>query len=125
VHTRWRSASILAAAVAAAGCGGSHRAAPPRPTLPPALAQRLATLSETVATKLDTGDPCGANAKAKELQQQATAAIARGEVPPPLRSPLLSAAGDLVARSPCVQQAPPEKEHGKDKHKGHKHGAGD
>jgi hypothetical protein len=110
---------------AATGCGGSHRAAPPRPTIPAALAQKLATLSDTVAAKLDAGDTCGANAAATELEKQSMAAIDRGEIPAPLRPPLLSAAGDLVAGSPCQPHPPPKKEHGKGKHKDHKHGEGD
>ena len=118
-----RSASILVAAAAVAGCGGSHHAAPPRPTIPRALAQSLATLSDTVALKLDAGDSCAAHDAATHLQQQTMAAISQGQIPPPLRSPLLSAADDLVGKTPCAPP-PPEKKHGKGKHEDHKHGEG-
>ena len=122
---RLRSLALLLTGLAAAGCGGTHRAvAPPRPTLPAGVASQLATLSESVANALDTGDGCTALALATELQKRSADAIARGQVPPTLRQPLRNATAELVGRVQCEPQ-PPEKEHGKGKHKGHKHGEGD
>jgi len=124
VRVRVLSLALCAVVAVAGGCGNHRAAVPPRPMLARALAERLATLSDTVAAKLTTGDGCGARDAARTLEQQTMKAIDRGEVPRRLRAPLLSAVGDLVDRTQCPPQ-PPREQHGKGKHKGHKHGEGD
>ena len=111
-------APIVVAGIAAvlAGCGAhSHRAAPPQPKLPRALAQQLASRSDDIARKLDAGDDCGALTSAQQLQQETVAAINEHRVPPAFQEPLSGAANDLVRRIQCT--APP-KDHGKGKEKG-------
>jgi hypothetical protein len=126
VRVRVLSLALCAVVAVAGGCGTHRAVAPPRPLLARAVAERLATLSATVAAKLTTGDGCGAHDAATMLEQQTMTAIDRGEVPRRLRAPLLGAVGDLVDRTQCPPQPPPRREeHGKGKHKGHKHGEGD
>jgi hypothetical protein len=121
--TRAAIAVTLGATVVLAGCGGgSHRAAPPQPKLPAAVAEQLATRSDDVANKLDAGDRCGALAAAQQLQHQTTAAINAGRVPAALQEPLSGAANDLASRITCPPkpqpQPPAEDKHGKGEHKG-------
>lgn len=110
-----------------AGCGGhaAHRALPPKPKLPRMLAAQLASLSDTVAQQLDAGDGCGALATADNLQSQALAAVADGQVPPALRRPLTRATTQLQSRIVCVQ-APSPPRHGKhgEHGKGNQNGQG-
>jgi len=111
-------APIVVAGIAAvlAGCGAhSHRAAPPQPKLPRALAQQLAARSDDVARKLDARDDCGALTSAQQLQQETIAAINQRRVPPAYQEALSGAANDLVRRIQCTA-------HGKGKGKGKGHG---
>jgi hypothetical protein len=117
-------ALTVAVAVVAGGCGGhAHRATPPLPKLPRALAYQLAARSDEVAAKLDAGDDCGALAAARNLQRETIAAINARRVPPALQEPLSGAANDLAARINCTSTpAPSDEEHrGKGKGKGGKH----
>ena len=115
-----RSAVLFAmSAVTVAGCGGAHRATPHPPKLPRELAAQLATLSDSVAAQLESGNDCGALAVARQLDTQTAAAIDGGRVPVSMRQPLRRAADDLVAGIQCTR--PPPAEHGKPK-KGEEHG---
>ncbi len=116
-----------------AGCGGSdERGAPPPPRLPAELAGRLAQRADTVAARLDAGDPCGAAREASGLQQASIAAINAGRVPERFQEELQAAVSELAAdaQQACASLPPPttaEQEHGRGKHKGKKkkHGDGD
>jgi hypothetical protein len=130
---------VLAAAIAAAGCGGHHPArftTRPRPKLPQALAVQLAAASADVARKLDAGDACGALAAARSLQRRTIEAINGGSVPRPLQEPLQATVTDLAARigctpppvSPALPPRGKKRGHGHQnhgKHKGHDGGEGD
>jgi hypothetical protein len=130
---------VVAATIAAAGCGGhghAQRSARPRPKLPHELAVRLAATSADVARRLDSGDTCGALAAARNLQQRTIDAINGGRVPGALQEPLQSAVTDLANRIRCTPQhvspppAAPAKKHGHGhedhgKHKGKGGGEGD
>jgi hypothetical protein len=112
------------------GCAGhtTTRFVVRKPTLPRVLGTQLATLSETVAAKLDAGDSCGALRTAEQLRSRALAAVATGKVRPALGARLTSATARLQAEIVCVP-APPRQpgheEHGNGKHKGHDRGEGD
>lgn len=130
--------AVVAAAIAAAGCGGhdhTKAAQRVRPKLPHMLAVQLAAASADVARRLDAGDTCGALARARSLQQRTIDAINAGRIPGPLQEPLQSAVTDLAARIRCTPlvsppAAPPAKKHGHGhddhgKHKGHDGDEGD
>jgi hypothetical protein len=129
--TRAAIAVTLGATVVLAGCGGSsHRAAPPKPKLPAAVAEQLAARSDDVANKLDAGDECSALAAAKQLQHETIAAINAGRVPAALQESLSGAANDLVTHITCTPpqpQPPAVDKHGNEEHKGKgkHHGEGD
>jgi hypothetical protein len=118
-----RSLATALAVALLAGCGGTHRSAPPPPKLGHALGVQFATLSDSVANRLRRGDACGARADATALRSQAAAAITAGEVPPPLRTPLTSATTRLVAQIQCLPPAPEEHKHGE--HHDHGDNGGD
>jgi hypothetical protein len=122
-------ALTVAVAIVAAGCGGrAHRATPPQPKLPLALAQQLAARSDEIAAKLDARDDCGALTAAQHLREETIAAINARRVPSALQEPLSAAANDLAARIQCTTPAPSDEKHsGKGKGKGHgkHHGEGD
>ena len=90
--------------VLAAGCGGSHRAAP---KLPRTLAVQFARAADAVAAAYDAGDTCGAQRRAVALQRSVTDAINRGQIPDGLQEPLSGGVNDLVARSSCTPPPPP------------------
>jgi hypothetical protein len=99
--------AALAAAclVFAAGCGSSTQgtAPPATPKLPQALAQRLASESDVVASALASGNACAAREAGSRLRADATASI--GHVPVRLQEPLSSGVNALVAALPaCVSQ---------------------
>jgi len=94
----------LTAALLFSGCGnGAERRTAPRPTLPRAVALRLAHASDGVAAALAAGDDCRARTLAQALQQQASAAAA----PTALRPQLQRATNDLARRIECVPPPPP------------------
>jgi hypothetical protein len=128
--------------LALAGCGGGEDdgddgAAPARPTLAAAPAERLAARSDTIAAKLAAGDECGAAHEADALAADAIAAVNAGEVPAPYQEELVARTQELVNAVNCpppVVQAPPEAdededddddEPGRGKKKGHKKKKGD
>ena len=117
----------LTAALLVSGCGnGAERRTAPRPTLPHAVALRLAHASDGVAAALAAGDGCHARALAQALEQQTTTAA----VPSALRPQLQRATSDLARRIECVPPPPPPtvavqpqdegNGHAKGKHKGEK-----
>jgi hypothetical protein len=121
------TAAGLTAALLLSGCGnGTERRAAPRPTLPRAVALRLAQASDDVAAALAAGDSCRARTLAEALQQQARSAV----IPTALRTQVQRATNDLARRIECIPPpAPPTvaehprragKEHDKGKHKGEK-----
>ena len=102
----WVSALIagLTAALLLSGCGnGAERRTARRPTLPRAVAVRLAHASDGVAAALAAGDGCRARTLAQALHQQASAAA----VPTALRPQLQRATSDLARRIECVPPPPP------------------
>jgi hypothetical protein len=114
------------AAVMLVACGGkSHRATPPQPKLPRALAQQLAAASDDVARKLDAGDSCGALASAQALQQQTIAAINARQVPPALQETLLGAVNGLPPQIQCTSSDGQGNGNGKGKGHGKHAGEGD
>ena len=114
-----RSALLFVAfVVTVAGCGGAHRATPHPPKLPRELAAQLATLSDSVAAQLESGNDCGALAVARQLETQTAVAINGGRVPVSLRQPLRRATDDIVGGIQCT----PPAAHGEPKPKGEEHG---
>ncbi len=110
------------------GCGGggaeTERTAP-GPRIERAAAERLAGLSDEVARRLETGDPCGAAEAAIQLRDGVTEAINAGAIPTIYLEDLSGLANELEAQIPvCAEVAPPpgekkkkdrEKEKDKDK----------
>lgn len=107
VHGAGRaSATALVVAVALAACGGddsasneTETAAPP--TLAAALVEELALVSDEVAELLEAGDSCAASQRAADLRERTLAAVERGDVPPQLEQPLVTAVEDLARRIVC------------------------
>lgn len=121
---RWPSAWLVAssAALVLSGCGSSSSPPPKRPpTIPAAVAERLATKADAVAAK----QGCAARAPAAKLLADLIAS--EGQIPSRYQEPLTSAVNDLVSRiPPCPEHQPPEHGKGHSKHKGHgKHGGDD
>jgi hypothetical protein len=104
--------SACSCALALAGCGGEERRTEPSPTLPAALAERLARDADIVAVRLEAGDPCGAASAAERLRRQAIAAVNGPAVPSALEEELLSNVQSLFDRtaracSAAATPAPP------------------
>ena len=109
-RARVRLPAVAAAVLVLAACGGTEERAQPPPTLPPALAERLAGEADAVAELLEAGDPCGAAKRATALHQATIAALNRpGEVPDALKEDLGAGAADLAdrAQSECAAAQPP------------------
>jgi hypothetical protein len=95
---------VLVFAIAAlAGCGGGADR-----TLESSLADRLASMSETVAGRLDAGDACAARTQLVRLEDEADAAIQAGDVPDGLVDGLREALGTLDASIVCEPQTAPQ-----------------
>jgi outer membrane biosynthesis protein TonB len=86
-----------------AGCGDSGDA-PSDPSIPTALAGRLAELSDEAAEELSVGDPCAAEETVDELEQQVEQT--QTEVPPELRGELEAGVQKLAAKIECVPLPP-------------------
>jgi hypothetical protein len=100
-------AATAACALAICACGESpsDTPAPRRSARPHALAEGLAARGETVASRLDSGDLCGAAIEADRLRAEAEAA--QSSVPAELRAPLTAAVRRLDAQVECPPQPPP------------------
>lgn len=120
---RWLA--IALGALAFAGCGsddGGKTAAEPA-AIPSATADRLAAMSERIATELDAGNVCGAAERADELSE----AVDRARLPARF-SEVGTVATTLVDQVNCPPPPPPPplppppppepKEEKKDKGKG-------
>jgi len=96
-------------AIAAAGCGGSAKATPPKPPpkLPRVLAQAWAQQADAIAASLAAGDGCTAESQAVALRGQITDAVSSRRVARRYVEPLLGAANALPDRIRCNPPAPP------------------
>ena len=100
-------AGAAACALAISACGDSKPDNSARATLPRALADGLATRGETVGSRLDAGDLCGAANEADLLRAEAEAAASSGRVPVEFRAPLRAAVRRLDAQIECPPPPPP------------------
>lgn len=120
---------VAFACLLAAGCGGGSGSPPASsggragPTIPHTVALQLASQADRVATDLRAGDGCRARDDATLLQQSASNAIAGGDVPASLATPLTSSVTTLAQRIVCHPPKPKPKPPGHDHHH-HKHGDG-
>jgi hypothetical protein len=81
---RWRNVLLTAcSALLLAGCGGEDPKVADRtgPTIERAVADQLATRSDTIANLPDGGDACGARKEAARLRDELTGAINDGAIP--------------------------------------------
>jgi hypothetical protein len=114
-------------ALALAACGGGEnqveRRTDTRPTIESAVAQRLASRSDKVATLLDSGDACGAKDEAARLRAELTRAINDRAIPELYLEDLSGAVNELEAQLPVceVVQPPPRDTDGEKKKKKDKH----
>jgi hypothetical protein len=113
--------SVALAALALTACGsGGGGTTTQAPALSAPTANRLATLSERVASDLDAGDTCHAAHAADDLQ----AAVQQADLPASLRPGVDEVTGRLVDEVNCPPPPPPP-EPKKDKHKSDKPKPGD
>jgi hypothetical protein len=118
-------------ALALAACGGGGSEVEPRtvtrPTIESAVAVRLASRSDKVASRLEDGDVCGAKKEAARLRAELTRAINGQSIPVLYLEDLSGAVNELEAQiPPCEVVQPPApdtngKEKGKKKGKKDKH----
>jgi hypothetical protein len=132
MSTRIRKAAGLAtllalAPIALAACGSSGddtTTTATRPAVSAATADRLAKLSDRIASNLDDGLTCDAAYAADQLKD----AVNHAELTATLRPGLEEVATDLVNQVNCPPPPPPpepEKKPKKDKHEEDEHGNGD
>jgi hypothetical protein len=114
---------IACAALGLAACGSSgDTSTTERPAVSATTANRLATLSDRIASDLDAGDTCHAAHAADDL----SSAVQESDLPAALRSGVDAAAGRLVDQVNCPPPPPPppeekkkeEKKDHKDEHQG-------
>jgi hypothetical protein len=125
-----RTVVVAFACLLAAACGGTsgspsassgRRAAP---TIPHTVALQLASQADRVAADLRAGDGCRARDDATLLQQATSHAIAGGDVPASLATPLTSSVATLAQRIVCRPPKPKPKPH-EHHHHDHHHKPGD
>jgi hypothetical protein len=126
----WKAAGpglllVLAAlGLAACGSGSDTTTTPARPAVSATTADRLAKLSDRIATDLDAGDVCHAAHAADDL----SAEVQESDLPANLRPGVEAVAGDLVNQVNCPPPPPPpepEPEKKPKKHEGDQRGKGD
>jgi hypothetical protein len=115
---------VALAALALSACGsGSDGPDAVAPALAPATADRLAKLSDRVASDLDSGDTCHAAHAADDLK----AAVEQADLPDSMRGSVDETAGRLVDEVNCPPPPPPPpekkkpKKPKKDEHHGDEH----
>ena len=102
-RVRLAAACASASLLAVTGCGGddTESSGIPRP-----LAEQLATASEAVAERLESGNPCEALRLATRLEGTARTAIANERIPPALAGELLASIQDLERSVDCAPATP-------------------
>jgi hypothetical protein len=120
--------ALAALCLAACGSGSEETTAPDRPAVSAATADRLAKLSDRIASDLDAGDTCHAAHAADDLRS----AVDESDLPAALRPGVDGAAGRLVDQVNCPPPPPPpapppqeEKKPKKDEHGNQDHGNGE
>lgn len=103
--------ALAALALSACGSGGADSTTATRPAVSAATADRLAKLSDRVATDLDAGDTCHAAHAADDLRT----AVEGSDLPASLRPAVDEVAGNLVDEVNCPPPPPPPPEQ---KHEG-------
>jgi hypothetical protein len=101
--------------LALAACGGGEneveRRTDTRPVIESAVAERLASRSDKVATLLDSGDACGAKDEASRLRAELTQAINDRAIPELYLEDLSGAVNELEAQLPvCAVVQPPSRD---------------
>jgi hypothetical protein len=125
IRKRWKaaaSATVLALAalvIAACGSGGETSTVQP-PPVSAATADRLAKLSDRIASDLDAGDTCHAAHAADDL----SAAVREADLPASLRPGIETVATDLVNQVNCPPPPPPPEPEKKPKKPKDEHGNG-
>jgi len=98
--------------LALAACGGGEneveRRTDTRPTIESAVAERLATHSDKVASLLSSGDACGAKQEAGRLRAELTTAIDDRVIPELYLEDLSGVVNELVAQIPPCEVAQPQ-----------------
>jgi hypothetical protein len=114
--------------LAACGSGSDTTTPPDRPVVSAATADRLAKLSDRIASDLEAGNTCHAAHAADDLRS----AVEESDLPAALRPGVDAAAGRLVDQVNCPPPPPPpapppkeEKKPKKDEHGNQDHGNGD
>jgi hypothetical protein len=99
--------ALAALGLGACGSGGTDSTVAQRPPVSAATADRLAKLSDRIASDLDAGDTCHAAHAADDLR----AAVEDSDLPNTLRPDVDATAGRLVDQVNCPPPpAPPEPE---------------
>jgi hypothetical protein len=117
---RWPSALATAcSALVLVSCGGEGEDQADRattvvgPSIPAAVAERLAQRSDRVAAHLDAGDHCAARKEAQKLRAELSGSVS--EIPPVYLEDLSGLVNEIEVQIPvCAQIPPPLKSRGDD-----------
>ncbi len=110
MHSRTAWLLACSALALAGGCGGGNESqeAAPKPRIESAVAEGLATRSDEVAKRLESGDSCGAAEEAGRLRDEVTLAINARRIPEPYLEDLSGVVNEIVASiPPCGEPAQP------------------
>ena len=102
-------AALLVGAVV--GCGGSDDGdggARTQPQLPTRLAADFAGQADAIAARIDAGDVCEAEARARAFEEDVAGAIAAERLPRQLARELRAGVTRLVSQIECVPTVPEE-----------------